>query len=231
MILRASLDDDGKLLAERIDAAVKEAGGPAQVSRLSETPARTLSKYMAGDATPSATALARIAEATQKPMDWFFDRSAMALSGVTSITGGQPYEADIVRIPILDVTAGAGSGEENDSEEVVAQLPFPAGFLRRLRINPACVRAIRVRGDSMEPTIPDGVLVLVDERAKNLIDGRVYALRGPFGLRLKRLQRQTDGSVILISDNRELYHPEHLRADEAAQIDVVGRVFWTEKII
>lgn len=229
--LRAS-SDEIRDLADRISQAVRTAGGGASVSRASGTPARTLSKYMAGDAVPSAIALARIAQATDHPMDWFLGAGAdVALSGHHEHADVQPNQARIVQIPILDVSAGAGAGIDNGDAEIVAHLPFPVGFLQKLWIKPEKVRAVRAHGDSMEPTIPNGMLVLINTAASDLQDGRIYALRAPDGLRLKRIQRQIDGSVTLISDNRDKYLPETLSPEEAMSVEVAGHAFWTERLI
>ncbi len=83
----------------------------------------------------------------------------------------------------------------------------------------------------MEPTVPDGMLVLINTAARDLQDGRIYVIRTLDGLRLKRIQRQIDGSVMLISDNRDKYLPEILSREEAETIEVAGRAFWTEKLI
>jgi phage repressor protein C with HTH and peptisase S24 domain len=230
MNLRASIDQEAKDLAKRIDAAVKESGGVAAVSRGSNTPQRTLSKYMAGDATPSAIALGRIAMAVARPVDWFI-HGAEAPEKTASLDVTAPDQADTTQIVILDVVAGAGNGIDNIEAEVVGYLPFSREKLRLLGIKPEMVRAHELRGDSMEPTIMDRACVLVDITKRDLVDGRIYSLRAPEGLRVKRIQRQMDGSVLLISDNRDRYQPERLTADEAERISVLGRVFWADKLL
>ncbi len=225
MNLKASLGHDEKLIASRIAEAVRENGGPAVISRASDTPIRTLSKYIAADATPSASALGRIARATRRSADWL-----LGLEHAES--GTAPLGQDtMVQIPILDVAAGAGSAVDNGEVEVIGQMPFPREVLHRLGIRPERVRALRGRGVSMEPTISDGALVLVNIAKERLVDGQVYALRAPDGLRIKRVQRQMDGGLLLISDNRELFEPERLPPHEAEQMSVLGRVFWTEKLL
>jgi phage repressor protein C with HTH and peptisase S24 domain len=230
MDLRVSIDQEARILSERIDAAVKENGGAAAVSRLSNTPQRTLSKYMAGDATPSAIALGRIAVAVGKPVDWFLRGSDLPNEAKDG-EQNPPDRADALQIMILDVVAGAGNGVDNIEPEIIGYLPFSRERLRQLGIKPEMVRAHELRGDSMEPTIMDKAIVLVDITMRDLVDGRIYSLRAPEGLRVKRVQRKMDGSVLLISDNRERYQPERLSAEEAEQISVLGRVFWVDKLL
>lgn len=220
---------DRQALGQRIKAAVKAGGGPAKISARSGIPLSSLNKYSRGAVSPGAVALRRIAEATGVSIEALYpDRAAPGPSGVPNEVARQ----SVVQIPILDVSAGAGAAVDNhDDAEVVAHLPFPVRFLRKLHIKPENVRAVRARGDSMEPTIANGMLVLIDVSFQELQDGRVYALRGLDGLRLKRVQRQLDGSVAIMSDNRDKYLPERLSREEAQTVEVAGRAFWTEKLL
>lgn len=217
--------DEVKALAERITEAVKASGGGSVVARLSGTPLRTLGKYMKGDAAPSTIALAKIASATHRSLDWFAGLSALSDA---SAPGSDP---DIVAIPILDVRAAAGFGAENGDEVIKDYLPFPIEFLRSLGVNPDKVRALHAFGDSMEPTVPDGRLVLIDLADRDLSKPRVFVLRTPDGLRLKRVQRLVDGSLRLLSDNKDLYPPEHVAGPDINSIKVIGRAFWTERLL
>jgi len=218
-------------VAERIKSAVRSAGGASAVADYSGIPLSTLNKYVRGVISPSAVALERIAVATTKPIAFFYGLERAVSEHSMPETISQPGADDYVRIPILDVIAGAGQAIDNDGSEIVAHLPFPVDLLRRLGIRPERVRAVRARGDSMEPTVPDGMLVLINTAFSDLEDGRIYAIRSLDGLRLKRVQRQVDGSVVLISDNRDKYLPETLSREEAETVEVAGRAFWTERFL
>ncbi len=231
MDLATALGLDEERLAEKIKAAVKAAGGASVVADRSGIPLSTLNKYVRGAISPAAVVLERIADATASPISSFFETKSAALGHQSPNTATIEARLEVVHIPILDVSAGAGPAIDNDGAEIVAHLPFPIGFLRKLHIKPERVRAVRAHGDSMEPTVPDGMLVLINTAVSDLQDGRIYAIRAPDGLRLKRIQRQIDGSVMLISDNRDKYLPETLSRDDAAMIEVAGRAFWTERLL
>ena len=79
-------------------------------------------------------------------------------------------------------------------------------------------------GDSMEPTINDGDLVMVDQRDDWLRDG-LFAFTLGDEARIKRLHRLIDG-VEIRSDNDELYSPEFVRGAQADQLQIIGRVVW-----
>jgi phage repressor protein C with HTH and peptisase S24 domain len=230
MMMKSDFGPEERRLAEKIEKVVTLNGGPAAVSRASLVPESSLKKYMKGLISPSAVALLKIAEATNVSVDWLVGRGG-TLSGSSEFGIDDPNKADTYHIAILDVVAGAGSGIDNVEPELIGELPFSREKLRSLGIKPEKVRAHELRGDSMEPTIMDRACVLVDTAKRDLVDGRIYSLRAPEGLRVKRIQRQMDGSVLLISDNRDRYQPERLSAEEAERISVLGRVFWADKLL
>jgi phage repressor protein C with HTH and peptisase S24 domain len=224
MDLSAS-SDEVRALAERITDAVKASGGASFVARAASIPLRTLGKYMKGDASPSALALSKIAGATSRTLDWF-------TASIAPFDAQKALSDDsVAHIPILDVRAAAGAGATNGDEQVLAYLPFPREFLRALGVKPDRVRALHAYGDSMEPTIPDGRLVLVDLGDRDISRPRVFVLRTPDGLRLKRVQRLVDGSIRLLSDNKELYPPEMIAGADINGIKVIGRAIWTERLL
>ena len=231
MDLPGELGPEELRLADRIRTAVRAAGGPSAIAERSGIPLSSLNKYVRGAISPSAVVLERIAGATDRPISYFLGPESAVSDHDTPNKASHLPDDDIVRIPILDVSAGAGSGIDNDGTEIVAYLPFPVGFLRRLGIKPEHVRGVRSRGDSMEPTIGDKMLVLINTAVADLHDGEIYGIRAADGMRLKRIQRHIDGSVTLISDNRDKYLPETLSAEEAMNVEVAGHAFWTERLL
>ncbi|QCI65665.1 LexA family transcriptional regulator [Phreatobacter stygius] len=211
---------------ERLNAAIDRAGGATKVAPRSGVAVKTIYNWRTGVNATAALALHRIAKGCGISLDQLFGSSTIAGSG-TEI----PDLATYVDIPILDVVAAAGGGAENDQPNVIGRTVFARASLRNLGISPAKVIALRASGDSMFPTIADGQMVLINTDTTDLKDGAIYAIWAPHGLRLKRIQLQMDGGMLLISDNRELYTPEHIAAREANAIRFVGRAFWTERLI
>lgn len=202
---------------------VDAVGGQNALARRTKLSQSGIGRLLAGGE-PTLSTLKAIANASDRSLLWLATGE-----GPDDFSAVSPD--DVTQIPILDVRAGAGSGVANDGDSVNGYLPFSTSLLRHLGIKAENVRAVRAGGDSMEHTITDGRLVAINAGSRDLRDGYIYALRGPSGLRIKRVQRQNSGGVILISDNRDLYPPEHLSPEEAEQIDVVGRVFWTERLL
>nr|WP_256448909.1 S24 family peptidase [Methylosinus sp. KRF6] len=134
-------------------------------------------------------------------------------------------------VPIRDVAAAAGAGMVNHSAEVVDRLPFSRALLRRYGVNPDRAEFIRAAGDSMEPTIRSGELVLVDRSKRELRADAIYAIDLGEDVRIKRIRRNFDGSLTLISDNKALYPEEHLSSADAERLTIRGRAFLTEKVL
>ena len=119
-----------------------------------------------------------------------------------------------------EVAAAAGSGGVVYDETVTARVPFRRQWLRRHRINPRHCHIISVRGDSMDPTLPNGSQVIVDRNRKELRPGRIYVMRTEEGLVVKRVKRNAQGWW-LMSDN-PAWAPLLLNEET----DIIGEVRW-----
>src|SRR5690606_10388310 len=73
-------------------------------------------------------------------------------------------------IPRFEVELAAGSGRLNDDEEPVEHLAFNRAWLDRMGLPPSKVCLLTVTGDSMEPKLHDGDLVLIDRRRTRIRD-------------------------------------------------------------
>ncbi len=138
--------------------------------------------------------------------------------------------SSIVVVPILSATASAGSGALNHDEDRVGELSFERAELIRLGASPQHLHLIRVEGDSMEPTIQHGRLVMIDTSKRRHGQDGVYAIRSGQGeeaeARIKRLRYGTNAGVEIISDN-SVYPVE--RVPDRDEIKLIGRAIWTER--
>ena len=126
----------------------------------------------------------------------------------------------VVMIPFApEVRLAAGTGEvvfeESPEVSIAVAAEALASWARADRL--ICVRAA---GDSMEPTLHDGDLVVVDPGRSDPLDGQLFAVRTDAGLVIKRL-RQRRRRWLLTSDNRA--HPPHA-VDQDDRI--LGQVAW-----
>ncbi len=145
---------------------------------------------------------------------------------------GLVSEADgYIKVPRFEVKASAGGGAIIHSEQIVDHLYFKTEWVKNvLGIPRDFLALISVQGDSMEPTLSNGDLILVDTRTSRVEDGAIYVVQYDDALLVKRLQKKYDGSVVIRSDNT-LYEPEILHGDEAINLKIVGRVVWAGGVI
>ena len=130
-----------------------------------------------------------------------------------------------VRLPIYDdvrASAGPGAAVTSEQSEVIS---FDRAFLRGLGATPDRCSMIWAHGDSMQPTIPDGSILIIDHGQTDVVNGCIYVLNIADDLVVKRVRRRLDATIEIVSDNA-MYPPEALRADQLQQLRVVGRVVY-----
>ncbi len=120
-----------------------------------------------------------------------------------------------------DISASAGGGSENDSEEI-QELEMPEQFVFMLGGEKELkyIEAINVSGDSMEPTFSYNDIVFLNRNKTDLQRGGIFTIRTEAGLFIKRVQKRIDGKIDIISDNK-VYSTQTLNPNE---IEVIGRV-------
>lgn len=136
---------------------------------------------------------------------------------------------DVTVIPLYDVRAAAGHGAMVDQEEVLDFRYFSSKWIRReLHAAPNDLYLINVSGESMEPSLSNGDIILVDHRDRSPAGGSVYVLRMDGHLMVKRLQLLPGGVIKATSDN-PAYEPFTLKLSEMREQDfeIIGRVVWT----
>lgn len=133
---------------------------------------------------------------------------------------------EFVLVPRYNVTGSCGGGALVENEEVVDYLSFRREWIKNsLRIGEKSLAVINVKGDSMEPRLRDGDVVLLDTSTKHVEDNAIYALQFNGGLSIKRVQRFMSGALEIISDNKT-YKTEMIPPEQANSVRVVGRVVW-----
>ena len=80
---------------------------------------------------------------------------------------------------------------------------------------------IGVMGESMEPTLPEGCVILLDRNRRRRREGCIFVLRTEEGLVVKRVGKSTDGGWQLVSDHPRW--PDVPWPDDAAIIGEVDR--------
>jgi phage repressor protein C with HTH and peptisase S24 domain len=133
---------------------------------------------------------------------------------------------DFILVPRYDVQGSAGHGSIVHSEQIVDHLAFRTDWVKNtLGVTERDLVLISVKGDSMEPTLSNDDLILVNTQKGRIEDNAVYVLQHDGDLLVKRIQRKMDGTVIIKSDN-PLYEQEVLDSSKTELLNVLGRVVW-----
>lgn len=133
-------------------------------------------------------------------------------------------DAEYGLVPMVKARPAGGGGSLETDGAVEGYYAFRRAWLSR-KGNPSTMRLMRVTGDSMRPTLNDEDMVLVDESQKDVLEGKIYVVRIDDDIVVKRLGKKP-GSLVLISDNRDLYSPLDVPIHDDANLAIVGRVIW-----
>ena len=140
-----------------------------------------------------------------------------------------PLDEDEVELPLFrEVELAAGAGQTQVIENHGAKLRFAKSTLSRAGVveeNAACAF---VRGNSMEPVMPDGTCVGVNTGDTAVRDGEIYAIDHDGMLRVKYLHRRPGGGIKIVSQNASEHATEEYSAQDVIDnnIRIIGRVFW-----
>lgn len=140
-----------------------------------------------------------------------------------------PDATEYALVPQYTAQGAAGNGQLNDHVEVKGGLVFKRAWLSRMNLRERNLHVIYVQGHSMEPTICDADVVLLDESQTDPRDGRIYAIRKPDGeLIIKRLIQSLMSGWIIRSDNEDkrAYPDQPVTDSDIEQLSIVGRVVW-----
>ncbi|WP_342632178.1 helix-turn-helix transcriptional regulator [Marinobacter alkaliphilus] len=139
-----------------------------------------------------------------------------------------PLDEDEVELPLFrEVELAAGSGATQVIENHGAKLRFAKSTLSRAGVPAEAAACAFVRGNSMEPVMPDGTCVGVNTADKTIKDGEIYAIDHGGMLRVKYLHRRPGGGIKIVSQNASEHPVEEVTAEDmAANVRVIGRVFW-----
>ncbi len=130
-------------------------------------------------------------------------------------------EFDLVNVYDVAISAGHGSICTGDAQPI-SRLAFRKDWLARQGYHAKDLLIVYATGDSMFPIIQDKDPLLVNTVDKSLTDGFIYVIRTGEHFWVKRIQRQIDGSILLISDNKT-YPPMPLDLHEASDVEILGR--------
>ncbi|WP_444453181.1 XRE family transcriptional regulator [Rhodobacter capsulatus] len=161
---------------------------------------------------------------TAPPPNWI-DEDELVRAQVAGINGPKLTDADYALVCLSRAHVSAGPGHVPPEEHFYGSLAFNRAWLKREGVNPAAASLVRVKGDSMEPTLHDGSTVLVDHQRRDPAVRRgIYALRIGEEVFVKRLEKV--GDVLVITSDNPTHSSRALGGRELADVEVIGRVVW-----
>jgi len=147
------------------------------------------------------------------------------------LTGeGEPFinssDIESVKIPERgEVECSAGEGCNILNEAITGYIALDRELLKKVGASLNTSSIVKVRGDSMYPTLNPGDKVLVDTSQKEIIDGQIYIIRIDDDIKIKRLHKLSRGRVEVISDNKN-YRADVLEP-EKDNFEICGKVLWS----
>lgn len=131
-----------------------------------------------------------------------------------------------VAVPFISTRAGMGGGGFVEGDYLGAPKYFEESFVRNeLRARPADLRVIEVEGQSMEPVLHSGDVVLIDTRRHDVIEPGIFVLFDGDGVVCKWVERVygSEPARLRVKSENNRFTTYDVMAE---QVQVLGRVVW-----
>jgi phage repressor protein C with HTH and peptisase S24 domain len=234
---KAQAGADRAAFIERLQTILTHWPSADRLARVTGVSPSAFRKWLRGEAEPSRERLVALANASGVPVGWLANGDGpeprfQGATGTARSRGTAAHlDADLglqnyVVLPKRPEAAAAGA-ESPPVPSTTEFIAFRHDWVRgHLGIEPDQLVVETALGESMEPTIQNGDLLLVDTTESHLHSFGVYVIEIAGERLVKRMQPRLDGSLTVISDN-PAYEAEHLPPDWADTVRIVGRVLWT----
>lgn len=148
----------------------------------------------------------------------------LLMGGIDEKSDSNPASS-FVQIPRYTVSASAGNGDSFVSEPMdITYYAFSLQWIKRRGLDPKELQIIEVKGDSMEPKLWDGDLILIDRTQNEPRDGRAFVVRVWDEFVVKKVQITGQSGISLISANSE-YPPRELKLPlDDRDFQIIGQV-------
>ena len=137
----------------------------------------------------------------------------------------EPWESPGLRcVDCYEVQLAVVSGVPLDEAARVGCLAVHRAWLERHRLDATQCAIVRMRGESMEPTLNDGSTILINRAQRRRRSGRLYAVRTDDGLVVSRVRKDAGGDWLLAGD-----HPDREPRPWPASAEILGQVRWATR--
>lgn len=222
-------------ISTRLNEAMTKAGYESQsaLARASGIPQPTINRILngVGKKGPETNTLAALAQACNVSFEWLHEGTGpRERNGVAAAARFTPvvvaaddddrfYRIDKVKLRLSAGISGFAMEPETHDGSTIS---IPRDWADRNGYDPERLIGITVRGESMEPSLYEDDLVIINTGDTKLVDGVVYAFNYEGEPVVKRLVRDA-GQWWLASDNPD-QRKYHRKVCRGADCIVIGRV-------
>lgn len=204
----------GNMLEDKIKAKYKNQSLFAEKIGVTQA---TVSRYISGTATPSFNVLQRIAEALDIDLALFNP----------ALHKKQEHHG-VLKIPFYysEVSAGKGISAPGSDHDIIHldESWFSRQFLVK---NSQDLFAVRVKGDSMEPLIQEGDIVIAQKHNSDrtqISSQEIYIVAFNDDFLIKKIQIKSRSIIKLISVNKEYDPLEIDLSEELTSFKIIAKV-------
>ena len=195
-----------------------------------------LYQYLNGKSEPTRPVLLAIAQKTGVSLEWLVAGQGRP-SGETSEIAHEETQTvkhftcketprGYIFPPVLEM-AGSGASGKIERGRVSEAIVFKDAWLKKeFGVNPRFLCLLEVRGESMEPTLKPGELVLINRSDSGNVSDGLFAFRLDQVLLVKRLQRVPGEGMRLTSDNPRYESFTVSLKEPPERFSIIGRVIW-----
>lgn len=209
---------DAKVFARRLeDALGSRKMSQTDLARLMKISDRHLSAVKMGKYKVTSRILAKICEALDVPASYFSDDECLNIMSRDIPTKGYHEEGDSLKISFL----GKSSMRDTLGKPILQFSPisFKKDYLLGKTEDLSNLRMVRSNDSSMQPTLNDGSLVLIDIGNRTPADGKIFLLNVNGKSKFRRIELAQGKISGLIADNG------NLREDfQEKDVEILGRV-------
>lgn len=176
-----------------------------------------LQSYEYGEVEPRRVIINTICMVFNKPLSYFYDNEVANNSYIAT-------SSDQIYLNFYsDVRASAGYGAFNDDENITKIAVSSAFLTQILGVLPKEYDIIKACGDSMEPFIKDGDMVLVDKGA-SIRNGDIVIAILEDSLYVKKYLIDPIKKLIKLTSLNSFYQDITLDETQISQLNIIGKV-------
>ena len=128
-----------------------------------------------------------------------------------------------MQIPKVRARLCAGGGSFEVGSEIEGYYSFRKDWLSR-KGNADKMVLMDIFGNSMEPELKEGDVVLIDESKKDILAGSIYAVGIDDTIMVKRLEKRPKGLALLSENTKN--ETIYMEGEDLNRVRLIGKVLW-----